>query len=169
MRPLSRRHRPNFFAHTGPAILTCFTFAQLSLNAPVRAEETPPPPPAPLDLQIEGQSPGETFDTPSSGKIKAHHLADGEEKSPAPEKEVYPALESDALFKKPTNSKPANMGAFDPVPEPQKEPVIRRLYLVEKLIREHGRAYDYRTITYSELLAILNQLRKEQPKQKKGH
>ena len=127
-----------------------------------------------LAVEFGNQDPGRTHNghplpEPSrrEGAAKAHTMADTEEKSPPPKTETYPALEQEAPPEGAFGQAGKNSNglhqieAFDPVPSPQREPVIRRLYLVEKLIREHGRAYDYRTITYAELLSILNQLRKE--------
>jgi hypothetical protein len=48
--------------------------------------------------------------------------------------------------------------AYDPVPSDQKDSIVRRLKLIEKIIREHGRAYDYRIHTNTELEAILAKL-----------
>ena len=50
------------------------------------------------------------------------------------------------------------LDSYEPVPAAQREPITRRLKLIERLIREHGRAYDFRTITIAELTAILNHL-----------
>lgn len=47
---------------------------------------------------------------------------------------------------------------YDAVPSSQTEPLIRRLHLVEQLISKHGRAYDYRTATVTQLQEILGNL-----------
>ncbi len=47
---------------------------------------------------------------------------------------------------------------FDSVPHEHVESIARRLKIIEKLIVEYGRAYDYRTHTTQELQAILNDL-----------
>ncbi len=52
-------------------------------------------------------------------------------------------------------------GAYEPVPSDKRDSLARRLQIVERLIREHGRAYDYRIHTLSELETILRRL--EQP------
>jgi hypothetical protein len=87
------------------------------------------------------------------------------QKSPAHEeksalREIYSAMEPEPG--------PGNKGiqkqtlkqldSFEPVPSAQREPITRRLKLIERLIREHGRAYDFRTITIAELTAILHHL-----------
>jgi hypothetical protein len=61
-----------------------------------------------------------------------------------------------------------NLEAFDPVPAAQREPISRRLKLIEKLIVEHGRAYDYRAVTLAELNAILAQLNSPGAPQRQG-
>ena len=47
---------------------------------------------------------------------------------------------------------------YDSVPGAQAEPLLRRLRLVEELIAKYGRAYDYRTLTVTQLQAILGEL-----------
>lgn len=47
---------------------------------------------------------------------------------------------------------------FDTVPGSQTEPLLRRLKLVEALILKYGRAYDYRSLTVTELQSILGKL-----------
>ena len=47
---------------------------------------------------------------------------------------------------------------YDLVPAKQTESIARRLVLVDRLIREFGRAYDYRIHTVKELETILNDL-----------
>ena len=47
---------------------------------------------------------------------------------------------------------------FDAVPESLKGPLKERLALVEMLITEHGRAYDYRAMTIAQLRGILAEL-----------
>jgi hypothetical protein len=47
---------------------------------------------------------------------------------------------------------------FESVPHEHVESIAGRLKIVEKLITEYGRAYDYRMHTTQELQAILNQL-----------
>jgi len=58
------------------------------------------------------------------------------------------------------------LDSYEPVPSAQREPITRRLKLIERLIREHGRAYDFRTITIAELTAILQYL--ESPARGRG-
>ncbi len=48
--------------------------------------------------------------------------------------------------------------SYDPVASDQADSVAGRLKLVERLIRDYGRAYDYRVHTTQELERILNQL-----------
>jgi hypothetical protein len=48
--------------------------------------------------------------------------------------------------------------SFDLVPSDQAHPVIRRIHLVEEIVRRHARAYDYRTHTVRELEQILAKL-----------
>ena len=52
-------------------------------------------------------------------------------------------------------------GAYEPVPSEKRDYLARRLQVIERLIREHGRAYDYRIHTTAELEKILHKL--EQP------
>jgi hypothetical protein len=47
---------------------------------------------------------------------------------------------------------------FDPVPQPQRDGIARRLGLVEEILRKHGRAYDYRSLTVRDLETILAEL-----------
>lgn len=88
--------------------------------------------------------------------------------------EIYSATEEETVTlppqpaesqRKPRQSLSKKMGAtektgksssFDIVPPDQKGPILNRLILVEKLIREHGRAYDYRAYTTQELEQFLN-------------
>ena len=51
---------------------------------------------------------------------------------------------------------------FDPVPSSQRGAIAKRLKLVERLILEHGRAYDYRLLTNAELETILRTLEKSE-------
>ena len=44
---------------------------------------------------------------------------------------------------------------YDSVPKDQTDLIIRRLRLVEKLITERGKAYDYRVLTNQDLERIL--------------
>lgn len=50
---------------------------------------------------------------------------------------------------------------FDEVPEGLADALERRLEIVEKLIRDHKRAYDYRTYTVRQLEEILEKLEAE--------
>jgi hypothetical protein len=59
----------------------------------------------------------------------------------------------------------ANVLSFDYVPEEHVDSVARRLAIVEKIIREHGRAYDYRAHTTHELLSILARLEQNHSKE----
>lgn len=59
------------------------------------------------------------------------------------------------------NQRGGERGAYEPVPSDKRDSLARRLQIVERLIREHGRAYDYRIHTSSELETILRRL--EQP------
>jgi len=47
---------------------------------------------------------------------------------------------------------------YDSVPLNQRESIARRLKLIEQLVREYGRAYDYRSHTNQDLEKILAQL-----------
>lgn len=58
---------------------------------------------------------------------------------------------------KPARSAPKNAVA-DLVPDDQRAPLIKRLRLVETLIREHGLAYDYKTLTTQQLENLVAQL-----------
>jgi hypothetical protein len=53
---------------------------------------------------------------------------------------------------------PTKEPSFDPVPQDQAELIARRLQLIDQLIRRHGRAYDYRTLTVRQLESILARL-----------
>jgi hypothetical protein len=48
--------------------------------------------------------------------------------------------------------------AFDRVPLTQADGIARRLRLVEDIMRRHGRAYDYRSLTVHDLEMILAEL-----------
>ncbi len=48
--------------------------------------------------------------------------------------------------------------AFDLVPSDQMHPLVRRIHLVEEIVRKHARAYDYRIHTIAELEKILAEL-----------
>ncbi len=52
---------------------------------------------------------------------------------------------------------------YDLVPVKQAEGIARRLVLVDRLIREYGRAYDYRIHTAKELETILKDLESAVP------
>ncbi len=60
-----------------------------------------------------------------------------------------------------SNGLKKGLEAFDPVPADQVDPIVKRLKLVDRLIREHGRAYDYRIHTVRELEQILSALEKD--------
>jgi hypothetical protein len=92
-------------------------------------------------------------------------------KSPAPE--IYSATESDdgkpdpVIPRTPPRahshpkkhaSKARRPLSYDPVPSGEEDAVAARLQIVDKLIREFGRAYDYRSHTLKELEGILAQL-----------
>ncbi len=47
---------------------------------------------------------------------------------------------------------------FETVPDPQRDSIAQRLELVERLIRDHGRAYDYRVMTVAQLEKTLAEL-----------
>jgi hypothetical protein len=77
-------------------------------------------------------------------------------------REIYSAMEPEPG----PGSKPLKklalkqIDSFDPVPKAQREPITRRLRLIERLVLEYGRAYDYRAVTIAELTAILTSLEK---------
>ncbi len=75
-------------------------------------------------------------------------------------REIYSAMEPEptAGSRTPKKQTLKNVDQFETVPASQREPISRRLKLIEKLIVEHGRAYDYRTVTIAELNAILQHL-----------
>jgi len=75
--------------------------------------------------------------------------------APMPER---PQIVEQSLQKKVsfTSQLPA---VFDPVPAKYVDTVAKRLDLVARLIREHGRAYDYRVLTAKELEQILSSLK----------
>jgi len=58
---------------------------------------------------------------------------------------------------KPASTKPQEL-TFDPVDANHIALIAARLKIIEKLILEHKRAYDYRSITTSKLKEILNSL-----------
>lgn len=66
--------------------------------------------------------------------------------------------------KKSQNRTTAAKESFDPVPNDQVGLIVKRLRLVERLLRDHGRAYDYRVHTLRELEEILNHLETSAPK-----
>jgi len=75
-------------------------------------------------------------------------------------REIYSAMEPEPGpgAKLPKKQTLKNLDQFDAVPAAQREPITRRLRLIEKLLLEHGRAYDYRSVTIAELNAILSHL-----------
>jgi len=158
---LARESAPE--AHPSP-------MSQASPSA-ITEEDAPSPAGSPtLELEFTSPRPEAPLASPKMDVIRPHLEADTEPKTPPPLREVYPAKEVErGAFQtaRKATDKPQHLESYDSVIQPQREPVIRRLYLTEKLIREHGRAYDYRSITYAELLEILKQLRKTEEKSKK--
>lgn len=75
--------------------------------------------------------------------------------------ETYPAVES-GTENLPSDLEESSAVApatpYDPVPADQVDALSKRLKLVEELIRKHGRAYDYRTLTIKELEALIEGL-----------
>ena len=55
---------------------------------------------------------------------------------------------------------------FDAIPEGYSDTIAERLKLIEKLIRDYGRAYDYRSLTSTQLQSILSELEQEKQSQK---
>lgn len=49
--------------------------------------------------------------------------------------------------------------SYDPIASEHRDSIANRLKLVEILVREYGRAYDYRVLTTQELEAIVADLR----------
>ena len=78
--------------------------------------------------------------------------------TPAPSDSGVTAPEGPASVPAPMAETVITRPSFDPVPENQREPIARRLKLVNALIEKYGRAYDYRVHTARELQDILNQL-----------
>lgn len=72
--------------------------------------------------------------------------------------DVKPALPAPKRRVTPPSSVEEKTAEFDAVPNSQAEPLIRRLRLVETLIAKYGRAYDYKTLTVTELQTILGRL-----------
>jgi len=60
------------------------------------------------------------------------------------------------------NTKKENV--FDSVPDEHINSIANRLRIIEQLLREHKRAYDYRSHTTKELFEILKALEKEKNK-----
>lgn len=58
---------------------------------------------------------------------------------------------------------PKDRGTFERVPDGSKDSIAKRLKIIETLILEYGRAYDYRIHTTQELNAILDDLKKKTP------
>lgn len=54
--------------------------------------------------------------------------------------------------------RPKRRDGYERVPEEHVDSIANRLLLVERILRRHGRAYDYRTLTNRELLAIWQNL-----------
>lgn len=77
--------------------------------------------------------------------------------------ETYPAMESDpgvdldSMGLKKGKAK-AKTISFDTVPQAQAPKIAERLKLVEQLLVRHQRAYDYRSLTTTQLAAILKRL-----------
>lgn len=97
--------------------------------------------------------------TNHSTKKKATHPAETEKTTA---REIYSAMEPEPGpgAKTPQKQTLKQIDSFDPVPNAQREPITRRLRLIERLIRDFGRAYDYRAVTIAELTAILASLEK---------
>lgn len=68
--------------------------------------------------------------------------------------EVYAATEEGSAAPRET----PNTTAFDVVPSDQTDALIKRLKLVETLIKRYGRAYDYRVLTTKDLEGLLAKL-----------
>lgn len=110
------------------------------------------PPPAPTT-----ESPLRQVKPPKS-KLAAR------EDSPAPSASApadtgTPAPEAATTVAPPPLAARSEARGFEPIPDRHVESIAGRLQLVERLIREFGRAYDYRTHTTRELERILVELR----------
>jgi hypothetical protein len=74
--------------------------------------------------------------------------------------ETYSATEAVQMDEQkktpPLNFFSPQQAQFDRVPPAQKKSILNRLVLIEKLIRDQGRAYDYRVHTTQELIKILS-------------
>lgn len=79
--------------------------------------------------------------------------------------ETYPATEVEAAplpsqkIRKTSSALPINTPSFETVTPSQIDSIAGRLKIVEEILRISGRAYDYRTLTTSQLEEILSSLR----------
>jgi hypothetical protein len=106
------------------------------------------------DFPKPRQVAGKVAEASEAESLQAPESAPVPESAPAaaPEPTPAPALKSAA---------PADRGAYDPVPSNQRASIAKRLKIVERLILEHGRAYDYRIHTLAELELLLRKLEKK--------
>ena len=82
--------------------------------------------------------------------------------TPTPKPSPDPTPSSTGQQKAPAaQDSSTKVAGFDPVPQQQQQSVAGRLKIVEKLILDYGRAYDYRTYTTQQLEAILLKLQSE--------
>lgn len=105
-------------------------------------------------LNLRRQAQGELRDSVSVSKSAPAPTAMAEEEDdfmPSPPSSTYAAPKSSL-------SPAASPAAFDPVPSDQIDSVASRLQLVEQILRKYGRAYDYRSVTASDLMRIYRDL-----------
>lgn len=108
-------------------------------------------------LNLRKQAQGELRDSVSVSKSAPSPAAMAEEEDdfmpspPSSPSSTYAAPKSSL-------SPAASPAAFDPVPSDQIDSVASRLQLVEQILRKFGRAYDYRTVTASDLMRIYRDL-----------
>lgn len=134
-----RRH----FLGSAVSLLALASFAEVALAKQPAPHESYP---ATEDSISPGQMEPTPVEVTSSVQIKTRVHAPVRRRK-APQTVVIPS-----------ERKTAAAPAYDPVPASQAEPIIKRLKLVEELIRKYGRAYDYRNHTLKQLEGVLASL-----------
>ncbi len=128
----------------------------IGISSPVEASDTEGNP-----LPLPMSSSGDPHPIPSDQEPQSSGMGDEATttEAAAAKMEVYPAFEAEprGTSRKGKTEVP-HLQDFDPVPDHQREPVIRRLKMIERLIRDYGRAYDYRELTTQDLSTIIQAL-----------
>ncbi|MBC7690809.1 MAG: hypothetical protein H7222_03505 [Methylotenera sp.] len=107
--------------------------------------------------QTEVETPGTAAQAPSYGTLEDAPVV----VTPPPVVYTKPPLQAPTHIvatQAPSKSARSSDAAFDQVPPQQTESILRRLKLVEMILKSSGRAYDYRMHTTRELEGVLNHL-----------